>query len=242
MTKIAFITGGAKRIGAEIALKLANDGFDTIIHYFESAENAQQLQQQIQNMGRNCYLIRGDLRSVVEINDIINFVNNIISQNNCKLALLINNASLFLPDNINSVTWHGIHDHLNVNAIAPVMIIQKLYQSTMHIINILDAHSHLQSDNFFSYTMAKTALWRLTLDLAPVIAPNTRVNGIALGPTMCGVRQSQEHFDGAVKKSPLKIATSINEIYSAIQFLNHSPSITGEIINMDAGYAVGVRL
>jgi NAD(P)-dependent dehydrogenase (short-subunit alcohol dehydrogenase family) len=155
---------------------------------------------------------------------------------------MIHNASLFLPDTLKTVTWQGLQDHLAVNAMAPLMLIQGLWEQTDHIVTILDAHTHLHHQDFLSYTLGKHLLWRLTLDLAPVMAQKTRINGIALGPTLKGVRESDAHFQAVVDASPLKKAPSMDEVYGALMFLHQSPAITGEIINMDGGYATQMRL
>jgi NAD(P)-dependent dehydrogenase (short-subunit alcohol dehydrogenase family) len=158
------------------------------------------------------------------------------------LNLMIHNASLFLPDTLATVTWQGLQDHLAVNAMAPLMLIQGLWEQTDHIVTLLDAHIHWHHQDFLSYTLGKHLLWRLTLDLAPVMAQKTRINGIALGPTLKGVRQSDAHFQAVVDASPLKKAPSMDEVYGALMFLHQSPAITGEIINMDGGYATQMRL
>jgi NAD(P)-dependent dehydrogenase (short-subunit alcohol dehydrogenase family) len=235
--KRAFLTGAAKRIGAELVSRLVKDGYDVVLHYGSSEAEAKHLQAAIHTQGRSCTLIQGDLSKPEDIQRIIVEVHNL-----GPLALMIHNASLFLPDTLETVTWQGLNDHLAVNALAPLMLIQGLYQNTDHIVSILDAHTHLHHGDFLSYTLGKQLLWRLTLDLAPVMAPKTRINGIALGYTLRGVRQSEAFFTGEVNKSPLKKTASLDEIYAALMFLNNSPSVTGEIINLDGGYAAQARV
>jgi NAD(P)-dependent dehydrogenase (short-subunit alcohol dehydrogenase family) len=148
---------------------------------------------------------------------------------------MIHNASLFLPDTLATVTWQGLQDHLAVNAMAPLMLIQGLWKQTDHIVTLLDAHIHWHHQDFLSYTLGKQILVRLTLDLAPTLAPRTRINGIALGPTCKNIRQSQAHFQSLIDQSNLKKATSVDDVYTALMALHQSPAITGEIINMDGG-------
>jgi NAD(P)-dependent dehydrogenase (short-subunit alcohol dehydrogenase family) len=235
--KRAFLTGAAKRIGAELVSRLVKDGYDVVLHYGSSEAEAKALQEKIHAQDRSCTLIQGDLSKPEDIQRIIGEVHNV-----GPLALMIHNASLFLPDTLETVTWQGLNDHLAVNALAPLMLIQGLYQNTDHIVSILDAHTHLHHGDFLSYTLGKQLLWRLTLDLAPVMAPKTRINGIALGYTLRGVRQSEAFFTGEVNKSPLKKTATLNEIYAALMFLQNSPSVTGEIINLDGGYAAQARV
>jgi NAD(P)-dependent dehydrogenase (short-subunit alcohol dehydrogenase family) len=235
--KRVFITGAAKRIGADLVYRLARDGYDIVLHYGASAPEAQAIQKTLEAQGRSCVLIQGNLTNPEDVQNVIHAVRAV-----GPLNLMIHNASLFLPDTLATVTWQGLQDHLAVNAMAPLMLIQGLWKQTDHIVTILDAHTHLHHQDFLSYTLGKHLLWRLTLDLAPVMAQKTRINGIALGPTLKGVRQSDAHFQAVVDASPLKKAPSMDEVYGALMFLHQSPAITGEIINMDGGYATQMRL
>jgi NAD(P)-dependent dehydrogenase (short-subunit alcohol dehydrogenase family) len=235
--KRVFITGAAKRIGADLVYRLARDGYDIVLHYGASAPEAQAIQKTLEAQGRSCVLIQGNLTNPEDVQNVIHAVRAV-----GPLNLMIHNASLFLPDTLATVTWQGLQDHLAVNAMAPLMLIQGLWEQTDHIVTILDAHTHLHHQDFLSYTLGKHLLWRLTLDLAPVMAQKTRINGIALGPTLKGVRESDAHFQAVVDASPLKKAPSMDEVYGALMFLHQSPAITGEIINMDGGYATQMRL
>lgn len=235
--KRVFITGAAKRIGADLVYRLARDGYDIVLHYGASAPEAQAIQKTLEAQGRSCVLIQGNLTNPEDVQNVIHAVRAV-----GPLNLMIHNASLFLPDTLKTVTWQGLQDHLAVNAMAPLMLIQGLWEQTDHIVTILDAHTHLHHQDFLSYTLGKHLLWRLTLDLAPVMAQKTRINGIALGPTLKGVRESDAHFQAVVDASPLKKAPSMDEVYGALMFLHQSPAITGEIINMDGGYATQMRL
>ena len=235
--KRIFITGAAKRIGADLVYRLARDGYDIVLHYGASAPEAQAIQKTLEAQGRSCVLIQGNLTNPEDVQNVIHAVRAV-----GPLNLMIHNASLFLPDTLATVTWQGLQDHLAVNAMAPLMLIQGLWEQTDHIVTILDAHTHLHHQDFLSYTLGKHLLWRLTLDLAPVMAQKTRINGIALGPTLKGVRESDAHFQAVVDASPLKKAPSMDEVYGALMFLHQSPAITGEIINMDGGYATQMRL
>ena len=237
MPKRVFITGAAKRIGADLVYRLSRDGYDIVLHYGVSQSEAQGIQKTLEARGRSCVLVQGDLTNSEDVQNVVQAVRAV-----GPLNLMIHNASLFLPDTLATVTWQGLQDHLAVNAMAPLMLMQGLWEQTDHIVTILDAHTHLHHQDFLSYTLGKHLLWRLTLDLAPVMAPKTRINGIALGPTLKGVRESEGHFQAVVDASPLKKAPSMDEVYAALMFLHQSPAITGEIINMDGGYATQMRL
>jgi NAD(P)-dependent dehydrogenase (short-subunit alcohol dehydrogenase family) len=234
--KRVFITGAAKRIGADLVYRLARDGYDIVLHYGASAPEAQAIQKTLEAQGRSCVLIQGNLTNPEDVQNVIHAVRAV-----GPLNLMIHNASLFLPDTLATVTWQGLQDHLAVNAMAPLMLIQGLWEQTDHIVTILDAHTHLHHQDFLSYTLGKHLLWRLTVDLAPTLAPRTRINGIALGPTLKGVRESEGHFHTMIQKSNRKQSSSSDEVYGALMALHQSPAITGEIINMDGGLSFQER-
>ena len=237
MPKRVFITGAAKRIGADLVYRLSRDGYDIVLHYGVSQSEAQGIQKTLEAQGRSCVLVQGDLTNPEDVQHVVQVVRAV-----GPLNLMIHNASLFLPDTLATVTWQGLQDHLAVNAMAPLMLMQGLWEQTDHIVTILDAHTHLHHQDFLSYTLGKHLLERLTVDLAPVLSPKTRINGIALGPTCKNIRQSQAHFQSLIDQSNLKKATSVDDVYAALMALHQSPAITGEIINMDGGYATQMRL
>ena len=226
--KRAFITGAAQRIGADLVHRLARDGYDVVLHYGISQSEAQGIQKTLEAQGRSCVLVQGDLTNPQDVQHVIQAVRAV-----GPLNLMIHNASLFLPDTLATVTWQGLQDHLAVNALAPLMLIQGLADQTDHIVTLLDAHVHWHHQDFLSYTLGKHLLERLTVDLAPVLSPKTRINGIALGPTRRGVRESESHFRAMIQKSNRKQASSSDEVYTALMALHQNPVITGEIINMD---------
>jgi NAD(P)-dependent dehydrogenase (short-subunit alcohol dehydrogenase family) len=226
--KRVFITGAAQRIGADLVHRLARDGYDVVLHYGTSQTQAQDIQKTLQTHGRSCTLIQGDLTKPEAIQAVIQATRPL-----GPFDLMIHNASLFLPDTLATVTWQGLQDHLAVNAMAPLMLIQGLADQTDHIVTLLDAHVHWHHQDFLSYTLGKHLLERLTVDLAPVLSPKTRINSIALGPTRRGVRESEAHFHTIIQKSALKKATSVDEVYAALMALHQNPAITGEIVNMD---------
>ncbi|MFM7631162.1 MAG: SDR family NAD(P)-dependent oxidoreductase [Alphaproteobacteria bacterium] len=226
--KRVFITGAAQRIGAALVHRLARDGYDVVLHYGTSQAQAQAIQNTLQAQGRSCDLIQGDLTKPEAIQAILQAAIPL-----APFDLMIHNASLFVPDTLATVTWQGLTDHLAVNALAPLMLIQGLADKTDHIVTLLDAHVHWHHQDFLSYTLGKHLLSRLTVDLAPVLAPKTRINGIALGPTLRGVRESEAHFHTIIQKSNQKQASSVDDVYAAVMGLHSHPTTTGAIINMD---------
>ncbi|MCP4393847.1 MAG: SDR family oxidoreductase [Alphaproteobacteria bacterium] len=245
MIKTALITGAAKRIGKEIALSLAKDGWDIAIHYNSSDGEAMALAAEIKSMGQKAALIKADLSYKNEIERVIPEANQKLGQIGC----LINNASVFKDDGIKDVTWDSWETHLATNLSAPMFLMHKFVEqmSTGNgkecyngvIINMLDQRVLNLTPRFMSYTVSRVALWTLTQTLAQSLAPFIRVNGIALGPVVRAARQTEEHFNARCKSSPLQKNVSMEEICESVKLVINSPSMTGNLIVLDSGMHLG---
>lgn len=229
----ALITGAAKRIGANIALHLAKKKWNIILHYFKSEADAKSLKQKIIANGVECILIKADLRKELTF-----------SKNLPKISLLINNAAEFKNDNIFSLSYNCIKTHMNVNLVSPAMLASEManqYDNEEfegNIINILDYSIYKHPKNFLSYSLSKNALANLTKTLASQLAPDIRVNAIALGQTLKNKSQSTINYKAARDNTPLKNQASIKEICYSIDFILKIKSMTGQIINLDSGMSI----
>ena len=116
--RTVLITGAARRVGAAIARKLAADGWNVIVHYHRSAHEAEQLAAEIRQAGGVCHPVQADLASRSDVEDLMDRCAAFHGSIEC----LINNASVFYYDDIASVSWESLHDHLASNLIAPVFL------------------------------------------------------------------------------------------------------------------------
>ena len=153
---------------------------------------------------------------------------------------IINNASLFLNDDIENLNDKLWYDHMNINLYAPLIISKEFNKqlpkkSLGHIINILDQNVVNPDTSFFSYSISKSALLSATTIMAKSFAPNIRVNAIGPGPTLKNIHQSKKHFDKSIKNTLLKIGSPPEEIAKTVKFLLESKSITGQFIAVDGG-------
>lgn len=235
-TQKIIITGGATRIGAEIAESLASHKNQITIHYNKSKEKAEKLKKILEKKGSKVFLIKADLNKISELNKIIKFANVKMKGVNC----LINNASLFENDNIKNFSIKGWDKHININLKAPAILIKQFAKIVSknikaNIINIVDQRVFKLTPYFLSYTLSKTGLYTLTKTSAMSLAPNIRVNGIAPGPTVKNKRQSAKNFKKQYLSTLLKKSVDTKEISSAIKFLITNKSITGQVIAIDSG-------
>ncbi|MCK5088491.1 MAG: SDR family oxidoreductase, partial [Hyphomicrobiaceae bacterium] len=88
---------------------------------------------------------------------------------------------------------------------------------------------------FFSYTISKAGLWTATQTLAQAMAPRVRVNAIGPGPVLKSVHQTDDEFEREKESTLLNRGTTPEEIAAAVRFILDAPSMTGQMIALDAG-------
>ena len=229
------ITGGATRIGAAIAKKLSGPNKEILIHYNKSKIKAEILKKQLEKNNTKVYLVKGDLSKEKDINKILKFAKSKLKYFDC----LINNASLFENDKLDNFTKNSWDNHINTNLKAPALLSKgfskNIKKGNNNIINIIDQRVFKLTPFFFSYTLSKTGLYTLTKTSAMSLSPDVRVNGIAPGPTIKNIRQSEKHFKKQYLATPLKRQVDVNEICNAVDFFIKNRSITGQVLAIDSG-------
>ncbi len=234
--RIALVTGAARRIGKAIALDLARHGWDVGVHHAASTSDADEVVAEIRAMGRRATAISADLAHVAETEALVP---------KCAAALgpatlLVNSAALFLDDRIETLDpdqWDRQHA---VNLRAP-MLLSKAFSAHLPagaqgvIVNIVDQRVWRLTPDYFSYTIAKAGLYAATQTLAQALAPRIRVNAIGPGPVLANIHQTPAAFDREVAATLLARATPPEEIAAAVRFILDAPSMTGQMIALDAG-------
>lgn len=241
--KVSLITGGSKRIGKQISKTLHKYGYNVVIHYHQSADNAQTLCDELNAIRPNsAKIIRADLHIVndkVKLTEFKNQVLNLFGKVDC----IIHNASSFYPsdlaDDFDVLQTHWDNLFLT-NAKAPFFISQvflnELKNNNGQIISILDIHA----DNkpyigYPIYTMAKTAHKAMVHCLALEFAPNVRVNGVSPGVNILPIDFDNEQADNLLNSVPLKQIGTPDDIANTVLFLLTAPYITGQVIAVDGG-------
>lgn len=188
------ITGGATRIGAAIAKQLSGTNKEILIHFNKSKSKAEKLKKDLELNGTKVYLVKGDLSKENDVSKIVKCAKSKLKYFDC----LINNASLFENDKLESFTTDSWDKHLKTNLRTPALLSKEFAKNVKgknnNIINIIDQRVFKLTPYFFSYTISKTGLYTLTKTSAMSLAPNIRVNGIAPGPTIKNQRQSEKTF------------------------------------------------
>lgn len=240
-SKIALVTGASHRIGRHIAVDLAAHGWSVGVHYHSSKSAADEVVALIEKAGSRAVALAADLDNESEVRELIPR----LVQELGPVICLVNNASMFDPDSLESLGDPGegmanYHQQMQVNLTAPLMLTNALVEQLPNgvqgnVINILDQKVWRLTPYYMSYTLAKSALWTATRTLAQALAPNVRVNAIGPGPILPNKRQTQAEFEDQCSKLPLHYCSTPDEIARTIRFMIDMPSMTGQMIALDGG-------
>lgn len=241
MRGVALVTGAARRIGRSLALAAAGAGYDLAIHHRSHPEEADSLAAEAAALGANSLTLTGDLADPVTASALLDAAGRL-----GPVTLLVNNASLFEDDSLGSLNANGLNAHMAVNLTAPVLLSQAFAMRLPTgmsglIVNVLDQRVLRPNPQFFSYSLSKAALWTATRTMAQALSPHIRVNGIGPGPTLPSVHQVPGEFEAEVAGTPLARAVDPAEIAAALRYLIDAPSVTGQMIAVDAGQHLGWR-
>ena len=242
----ALVTGGAMRIGREIALYLARRGNDVAVHYATSEDAAGATAADIRALGRKAVLLKADL---LDEEAVARLVPQAAEALGGPLTVLVNNASIFEYDTIRTATRKSWDRAIGSNLRAPFVLTQAFAAQAPKaqtdaggepvaqamILNLIDQRVWKPTPEFMSYTLAKMALWGLTQTSAQALAPHIRVNAVGPGPTVQGTRQSDAHFARQRAATILQRGAGPADVTAALGFFLDSPAVTGQMIAVDGG-------
>jgi NAD(P)-dependent dehydrogenase (short-subunit alcohol dehydrogenase family) len=236
--KHVLITGGALRLGATLCRSFAQAGWQVWCHYQRSAEAALALQASLQAAGATVRLVQADLAQSAQVERMMAH----ITQTTGPLDCLVNNASLFEPDEGMDMDLPGARQQLEVNLIAPMALASWMAQQAApnakpgqrSVVHILDQKVFNLNPDYFSYTVSKLALERSVALQAQALAP-LRVCGVAPGLMYLSGPQTQENFDRASRVNLLREPIDPAQVAATCLFLAQNPCITGTTVCVDNG-------
>ena len=250
--RAVLVTGAAKRLGQALAVRLASEGWDIALHYRSSSAEAQQtLQacQQARPQGRY-FTLQAELAQASDLDRM---------WRECLVRLphvcaVVNNASVFEFDTAASASPQSLALHWQTNLAAPVWLTQQLYAHLQAqgpastgstsgvvssakgvVVNLLDQKLFNLNPDFFSYTLAKSALHTATTIMAQALAPTLRVVGVAPGLTLTSHMLSQEQFEKLHQLAPLGQSSTPDDIADAVLFALNQRAMTGTTLVVDGG-------
>ena len=233
--KKILITGGSKRIGAALVTHLAADGWHVIIHCNKNRKSAEVLCKRLIEKGREVEVLQADLSNPDACKQLIKDASR-----GQPISALINNASIFVYDEINDFSVQTLQRHIAVNVAAPAILTSEFAKQFRAkysgcVINILDSKLFGLNPDYFTYTLSKAALQNFGILAAQAYAPELRVNAIAPGITLPSGGQTDEEFKRSHKRNLLRKGADKEDIVAAARLILSTSSMTGETIILDGG-------
>ena len=232
--RVALVTGAAKRIGRAVAVRLASEGADVVVHYHRSKAEADEAIAEIEKLGGKSAALQADLCSVSQIQRIFQQT----AERFGRLDILVNSAANFLPARLDDTTEKIWDDALDTNLKAPFFCAQTaaplLKKSGGVIINFADIGGILPWTGYIPHCASKAGVIMLTKCLAKALAPEVRVNAIAPGTiTMSGDPSEWEAV--FIRRAPLGLAGTTEDVADGVSYLVRAKFMTGQVLVLDGG-------
>ncbi|MEL6465591.1 MAG: SDR family oxidoreductase [Pseudomonadota bacterium] len=242
----ALVTGAGHRLGQAMAVYLAGRGYDVAVHYASSDTGARDTVAQVEAKGQRGVALQADLTKEADTHALFEAA---VSALGGPITCLVNNASIFEYDTVETATRDSWDRHMESNLRAPFVLTQAMAAQGLEptyddmnepvaaglVLNMVDQRVRKLTPEFMTYTLAKMGLWALTQTSARALSPVIRVNAIGPGPTLQGGRQSAEHFAKQRAATVLQRGSNPADIVGALGYFLDSPGVTGQLLCVDGG-------
>ena len=233
---VVLVTGSSKGIGKETVLKYAKEGYDVIINYNSSLEDALKVEEEAKKYRINTLVVKCDISNEEEVKKMTEEIKNKFS----KVDVLINNAGIAIDTTFEDKTVENFRRILDVNLIGTFLVskyISKIMDEGV-IINISSTNGiDTTYPESLDYDASKAGVISLTHNLATKFAPKIRVNAIC--PGWVNTEMNKELDDEFIKEETNKIKlgrfAEPQEIADAIYKISTCTYINDSIIRVDGG-------
>jgi pteridine reductase len=238
--RVAVITGGAKRVGRAVVLRLAREGFDVAFSYLSSEGEARALEQEVARTGRRALAVRADLTDPeAGTRAIVDRVNGEFG----RVDVLMNNASLYEPGAPGEANLEQTRRLMAIHFESPMLLCRgfesQLRKAKGCVVNMCDLLGERPWPRYLAYCASKAALANLTLSLARELAPDVTVNGIAPGVVEWPEDYPEGEREKYLKRVPLGRAGTPEDVANLVHFLcTEGKYVTGQIIRLDGGRSI----
>lgn len=242
MKQTALITGASKRIGRSLTEHLAEQGWNVVVHYNSSAKGANELVEDLSAKYPDQQFIAVQA-NLAEVDEVVALIPKLADQN-IKVDLLINNASVFDRGYLKDTSVELFDAQIDVNQKAPFFLIRDFanYYKTGNIVNFVDTRITANASNFAAYSISKKALWELTKMAALEFAPNIRVNAIAPGVTLPPEDEDEDYLEKLAQGIPMKKPGGVEPILKSLDYILENDHLTGQLLFADGGENLGKNL
>lgn len=235
--KTVLITGAARRVGKALTKRFALEGWNVVIHYNYSKNDALKLSTELSQLfPQQIFPIIGADLSYGE-QTVIELFDNLSKLSIDKLDALINNASVFYPGSLKETDSSLLHKSFKINFEAPFFMMRHYYLKFGYgtILNLLDTRIVDNESSHAAYSLSKKALMHATTMAALEWAPSVRVNGVAPGPVLPPPGKDETHLREVIESTPLQKRVELDNLVESAYFLIINDAITGQIIFCDSG-------
>lgn len=236
--KIVLVTGAARRLGRTIALTLAAEGADVVLHVHTSSGEA--LAREIAALGRQAWVIGADLSRPMEAQRL----SEVVLARVGRVDILVNNAAVFFPTRLPTLSgslWRTIlHTNLTAPFVLSLLLGRTMRERSMgKIIQIGDWSGLRPLAGYLPYCVSKSGLVALTQVLAKAFAPQVQVNAVAPGPVLPPDHYTAATRHALIAHTPLRRLGQVMDVARAVRFLvTAGDFVTGSVYLVDGGWLI----
>lgn len=236
---MALVTGGAVRLGRSITLGLAREGYDVVVAYGSSGDDAADVAAAVEALGQRCETVQADLRRPEAAETLASAT----SRRFGRLDLLVNSAASFRARpllEVDATEWDEVMAlnvraaHLLVRACADM-----LRSTRGAVVNLTDLSAFQAWTVYPHHAVSKAALVHLTRVQARALAPEIRVNAVAPGAVLPPEAWPPERWDALASRAVLKRTGSPDDVVQAVLYLANAAFVTGHVLPVDGGRLLG---
>lgn len=234
--KTALITGAAHRLGKSIALGLAAEGCDLVVHFNQAQEAASETAKLAQSLGVRAVMAQADLSQTDGVGELFHVVDLTFGG----IDLLANSAAILERRKILEVDEDDWRRTIGLNLKGAFFVLQEAARRMLTrgggaVVNISDTAAHRPWKEFPLHSISKAGLEMLTKVSASALAPDIRVNAVVPGPTLKPDWMPIERWNEVTGRIPLNQAVPSQNVAEAVVFLMKNEYITGHSLRVDGG-------
>ncbi len=235
--RTVLVTGAARRLGRDIALALAQAGWQVAVHFRSSKEDASATAAECTTLSGHSGIFFADLQDEAQVRALLPQVVALFG----RVDAVVNSAAMFEHDSPASFSFKALDQHLHANTGAGILLAQALHTHVASrdangvVVNLLDQKLWNPNPDFFSYTLSKAAMEAANTMLALALAPRLRVVGVAPGLTLTSHLLSDDKFQQLHRQSPLGRSSTAADVAATVKFALDNTSITGTTLLVDGG-------